>query len=270
MSNGQVRPNAATIAEEQEQVLRLKQAGLSHDRIAAQLDISKGTVANRLKAAIADHVGPVAEEYTALREAELNDLFGRAYRMVAATEDPDVRLKAIETCRRLNESRRKLRGADAPVRSEVQLTQRLDLESTAVAQAIITVVQRLQLPPERQQFALEAAMHVLDPENTPDPGQPPEEPSRPQEPHPMSANGKRYVVVKGERYDYAGAAPLPDPVINAEVISDVEDVDAPLRAEQTPGGPVVPDDGPDARTAAALAALDAFEAEFPELFEEDA
>lgn len=142
VSPPQQKPNGSKIADEQERVFRLKLAGLSHDRIAAELGISHGTVANRLKSAIADHVGPVAEEYADAREAELVELFARSYRIVNdPTLKPDVRLRAMARCQALNESRRRLRGADAPQSLEISLDRRADVESELIARAVETVTE---------------------------------------------------------------------------------------------------------------------------------
>lgn len=137
----QQRPNPALISDQQERAFRMKLAGLSHDRIAAELGVSHGTVANRLKAAIADHVAPAAEDYVAFREAELADLYTHAYRaVISPNSDVDERLKAIDTCRRLNESRRKLRGADAPVSMAVTAEARIDASADLIASVLGVVL----------------------------------------------------------------------------------------------------------------------------------
>lgn len=135
------RHNGSTIADEQAKVFQLKLAGWSHDRIAAELGISHGTVANRLSAAIQERVGPLAEEYVDTREAELTDLYARAYRIAVDPKKPDdARLKAITSCMKINESRRRLRGADAPQAMTIALDQRSDLESAVVAEVLVTVI----------------------------------------------------------------------------------------------------------------------------------
>lgn len=137
----QARPNPTTVAEQKAAVFQLKLAGHSHDWIAAHLGVSHGTVANRLKAAIADHVAPLAQEYADTREAELSDLYARAYAIVADPKKPDdARLKAIGTCLRVNESRRKLRGADAPESLSVTHMANLDLSGDLVGDVLTAVI----------------------------------------------------------------------------------------------------------------------------------
>ena len=141
VSPPQQKLSVGVVAGQQEQVFQLKLAGWSYQRIADHVGISVGTVSNRLKAAIADHVGPLAEEYVDTREAELSDLYAKAYRLAIDTKrDDDVRLRAINTCAKLNESRRKLRGADAPQALTVSLDRRSDAESAVVAEVLVMVI----------------------------------------------------------------------------------------------------------------------------------
>ena len=237
MSGPVARSAKSKIADEQERAFRMKLAGLTHDRIAAELGVSVGTVCNRLAAAIHDHVGPVADDYVAHREAELNDLYARAYRLVAdAGKSDDVRLKAIARCQMINESRRKLRGADAPEALEVSMEARADLTVTAIT----AVIERLQLPSEKKAYALEAAAAALD--GGPMPELPVEQApeqiteTSPGAPVIMSAEGKTFVIVKGQRFEYAGPAPMPDPIMDAEVVAEYEEAtDADLTGEQEQG-----------------------------------
>ncbi|MFC5799835.1 hypothetical protein [Streptomyces formicae] len=63
----------------------------------------------------------MAESMVARRDAELDDLWRLAQAQYVGADDPDIKLKAINTLRGLNESRRKLNGADAPEALKVVL-----------------------------------------------------------------------------------------------------------------------------------------------------
>lgn len=158
-------------------------------------------MANRLKAARQEYVGPVAEEYVAEREAELVESSRVAWNTAISTRDEDVRLRALETYRRLNESRRKLRGADALDEAmRVAIEARTELESTVVAGAIIDVIERLQLLPAQKDFAFAVAQFALSPDNHPDPGRVPDAQPQFVEPRPYRMGRKLCVDVGGRRF----------------------------------------------------------------------
>jgi len=252
----QARSNGATVAEQMTKVFQLKLSGWSHDRIAAELGISHGTVANRLDAAITDLVGPAAHDYVDAREAELVDLFARAYRLAVTATDPDAKLKAIDRCVKINESRRKLRGADAPEAMEIALDRRNEVESEMVSEAIIAAM--ADLSPAERAYRLElAARRMIELDGGTPEGPPPERPEPDADARPDVAgpykNGTApaYVVHNGRRYrDEGEHRPADLPALEGEVVAEYED-DAP----GTPGGPS------GARMAAILAEADALLAE---------
>ncbi len=131
------RPNAARHADRNGRIFQLKIAGLTERAIAAEVGLSQTRVHEILVEEIGARVGPPAEEYVALREAELADLWSKVYRIALTADDPADRIKAIETAKRINESRRKLRGADAPQALSLQLEAREELDATIVTGAIL-------------------------------------------------------------------------------------------------------------------------------------
>lgn len=153
----QLRRRRAATAERDEKIFRLKVRGLTERQIAAEVGLSPGRVHTIIDQRIAAHLGPVADAFVAMRDAELADLWRKAQAQYVATEDPDTRLKAINTLRGLNESRRKLHGADAPEAMTVSLEHRIDEESAEVVEAVMAGLKAVSLPPDRQQYALEAA-----------------------------------------------------------------------------------------------------------------
>lgn len=195
----QARPNTASQADRNGRIFQLKIAGLTERAIAAEVGLSPTRVHEILVEEIGARVGPPAEEYVALREAELADLWSRAYRIAITADDPADRIKAIETAKRINESRRKLRGADAPesiaVTHEANLTLTADL-TTAV---ILSVMDGLQMTGPRRDYALALAQHVIDHDGDSEaPGAPPVPVDLPAEPY-RDPKGQ-YVVVDGVTY----------------------------------------------------------------------
>ncbi len=157
-------------------------------QIAEQVRLSPTRVQEILTEEIGARVGPAAEEYVTLREAELSALWKRTYTIMATAEDADTRLKAVDRLVRINESRRKLRGADAPEALTIALDKRADAEAADVTVAVIAAVQAVAaaLPDmdgtfrrKLQQYALEIAGRTLVTESGGDPSPEPEAP-RPQ------------------------------------------------------------------------------------------
>lgn len=158
----QARGNRAARAERDAKIFNLKIAGVPERAIAAEVGISQARVNEIIRAETVRQVGPLAEAYADQREAELIGLHREAWRsMIRATSTGD-RLKAIETLRKINESRRRLRGADAPEALSIALDARVEVDAELTARAITTVLERLQLPPDRLAYALEVAGAVLE------------------------------------------------------------------------------------------------------------
>ncbi|WP_020121810.1 hypothetical protein [Streptomyces canus] len=158
----QRRGNGARRAERDAKIFALKIAGVPEREIGREVGLSQSRVNTIIAQEIARRIGPVAEEYANQREAELVGLWRISYRdAVNATTVAD-RLKAVETCRRINESRRRLRGADAPEAMEVTLTKQLDLASEAAVGAVKAALDAIALPPDRAQHAISAAVGFLE------------------------------------------------------------------------------------------------------------
>ncbi|WP_055491021.1 hypothetical protein [Streptomyces sp. TP-A0356] len=181
----QARPNTAQHADRNATIFNLRVAGLTVRQIATQVELSPTRVQEILTEEIGARVGPAAEEYVALREAELSALWKRAYTIMTTAEDPDTRLKAVDRLLRINESRRRLRGADAPEALTVALDKRVDDEANDVAAAVAAAVQAVTaaLPDvdgayraKLQDYAFEMAGRALRSLGGGDPGPEPEPP----------------------------------------------------------------------------------------------
>ncbi|WP_327342715.1 hypothetical protein [Streptomyces europaeiscabiei] len=156
-------------AEQDEEILRLRCAGLSLRAIATRVGLSHQGVADRIKAAIAELVNPAAEEWRALETARIDDLTVRAYEVLDGAESGETALKAIGALERLSASRRKLWALDMPQPIDVALSRRLDVEGDVVVDAIGAVFEVLGLDEERRQLGVRAAMAKLSGEPLPEP-----------------------------------------------------------------------------------------------------
>jgi hypothetical protein len=137
----QARQNAAVTVERDAKIFRLKLAGLTERQIAAEVELSQSRVNKIIAEQVADRISPVATEWADHRDAELADLFARSYGIIAdPVADTGDRLKAIATCTRVNESRRKLRGVDAPEALSITHMANLDLSGDLVSDVIRTLI----------------------------------------------------------------------------------------------------------------------------------
>ncbi len=152
-----------------EEILRLRCAGLSLRAIGERVGLSHQGVSDRITAAIQELVNPAAEEWRALESARLDDLTRRAYGVLDEAETGETALKAIGQLERLSASRRKLWALDLPTPVDVVLSRRNDLEADVVVDAVAAVVEVLQLDEERRQLALRAAVARLSGEELPAP-----------------------------------------------------------------------------------------------------
>ena len=155
-------------AEQDEEILRLRCAGLSLRAIASRVGLSHQGVSDRITAALTELVTPAAEEFRQLEAARLNDLTRAAYEVLDEAEGDEVKLKAIDRLTRLSESRRKLLGLDATEPLSVVLERRTDMEVDIVAEALAAALEVLQLDEGRRQLAVAAAMAQLSGEELPD------------------------------------------------------------------------------------------------------
>lgn len=159
----------AARAGQDEEILRLRCAGLSLRAIGERVGLSHQTVSNRIEEAIRELVDPRAEEWRALETARLDDLTRRAYEVLDGAESDEVKLKAVAQLERLSASRRKLWALDMPMPLAVSLERRLDVEGDVVADAVAAVVEVLGLDEERRVLALQAAVARLSGEPLPVP-----------------------------------------------------------------------------------------------------
>lgn len=92
-----------------------------------------------------------------LRELQLQ----RLERLLAATWPKAVKgdTKAVDTASRLIERICKLKGLEAP--TQIQLEHHIELESTAVAEAVLAAISVLGLGPDMRMRAMEAAQQRL-------------------------------------------------------------------------------------------------------------
>lgn len=159
----------AARAGQDEEILRLRCAGLSLRAIGERVGLSHQTVSNRIEDVIRELVTPQAEEWRALESARLDDLTRRAYGVLDGAESDEVKLKAVAQLERLSASRRKLWALDMPMPLAVSLERRLDVEGDVVADAVAAVVEVLGLDEERRVLALQAAVARLSGEPLPAP-----------------------------------------------------------------------------------------------------
>lgn len=156
--NPSARNNPAQVAREQEWAYEHKLNGLSVRAIAARslvdlgYELSKTTVGQRITQECADIVDPLKARH---RQAELDrlDELDRRAQQIMDTEhvrwitvyteddktrreltlDDGPRLAAIETRRKISESRRKLMGTDSPMQIETDGTMRYEVVGVDIA-----------------------------------------------------------------------------------------------------------------------------------------
>ncbi|MFD8519355.1 hypothetical protein ACFV2D_04960 [Streptomyces capillispiralis] len=152
----------AARAERDARIYALAVAGRTERQIAAAENLSPSRVHGIIAEEIGRRVGPPAAEYADRRDAELQMLWSRAFALlIDKGHGPDVQLKAMSTALRVNESRRKLRGADAPESLSLRLERRSDEETEAVTAAVLAALRVLRVEGERRTAALEAAAAAL-------------------------------------------------------------------------------------------------------------
>lgn len=271
----QRHPDRAQRAERDAKIFRLRRDGLTEREIAAHVRLSPSRVHGIIVDAIRDLVEPEVEELRKIAAARLDDrrrvasavILRRHYVVQNGkiVDGPDGQpliddgpwLAANAQLIKIDEREAKLFGLDPKEPLEITLDARADLTVNAIS----AVIDRLQLPPDRKAFALEAAAAAI--EGAPLPEPPPAEEPRPDgEPWPFRTGGTDYVVIKGVRYVREGRhEPADLPFMDGEVIDDAEGTDGDLTADQGAPGPRVPDDDPEAL----LLELEAARAEFPDL-----
>lgn len=201
----------AARAERDARIYTLAVAGRTERQIAAAVGLSPARVHAIIAEEIGSRVGPPAEQYADRREAELQMLWSRSFALVAdPANDPDTQLKAMTTALRVNESRRKLRGVDAPEALSVQLDRRTEQETDAVVSAVLTALRVLRVEGARRTAALEAAAAVLRGDPEPEPL-----PPAPAACTPYVADGGLYIDGPGGiRYRVVAQERAPSPVVS--------------------------------------------------------
>ena len=110
--------NKVETAEQSRRCYELKLAGWSHDKIAAELKVSHGTVQARIDAHIALRVQPLADELRAVMVDRLDLCIARLHSQIQDDEQGARLARNIEVLVKVEERRAKLLGVDAPERVE--------------------------------------------------------------------------------------------------------------------------------------------------------
>ncbi|MFJ9018766.1 hypothetical protein ACIRPU_02080 [Streptomyces sp. NPDC102259] len=241
-------------AERDARIYGLALAGKTEREIAAAESLSPSRIHAIITEEIGRRVGPPAEEYAARRDAELSELWSRAFTIVSdPAKDADTQIKALSAALRVNESRRKLRGVDAPEALSVQLDRRLDQETEAVTVAVLAALRVLSVEGERRTAALEAAAAALTGGPEPEPLQHP-----PAACTPYVSSGALFIDGPGGiRYRVVAEERAPAPMVSQLALPPGPSA---TRAQRG--------DGPDGADAV-LDALADFEEEFGPLGEGD-
>jgi hypothetical protein len=127
--------NKAEVAEQARRCYELKLAGWSHDRIAAELKISYGTVHNRIKAHIEVRVQPLADELRAVMVDRLDLCIEKLHEQIQDPEAAGRLARNFEVLVKVEERRAKLLGVDAPERVEAIVTE-VTQEDVALAELV--------------------------------------------------------------------------------------------------------------------------------------
>ncbi len=143
-SNPHSFSNPAQVTEEQEAVYQLVLKGHTYREIGAALQMSQGTVANRLKAAMAERIDPLVDEHRAI---ELDKIAKAEQKLADQIENgsPKMLARNVEVFIRLSERRAKLLGLDAPERKQVEVTEQVPTDVlAAIEQARARVAEQEQ------------------------------------------------------------------------------------------------------------------------------
>jgi len=128
--------------DREEQALALRRTGMSYQRIADQLGVSKQAAHGMLKALFAESARELAEDANEVRQLEVERLDvlleGIWHRATVEAEE-----KAIETCLRIMARRSALLGLDAPKRQELTGAGGAPIEIADARKEIHDVVARL-------------------------------------------------------------------------------------------------------------------------------
>jgi predicted DNA-binding protein YlxM (UPF0122 family) len=112
------KPNPAKIADEQVKVLNLRRDGLSVREIAERTGIAKSTVQDRLDAALAELVLPLADDVRQLELLRLDTWQKRLEERLTDAEDP---VRVVPVALAVQARRAKLLGLDAPTKVDAHV-----------------------------------------------------------------------------------------------------------------------------------------------------
>ena len=163
--NGQAQPNRAKIAEEQKTAFDMKRSGATYREIAEVLGCAISTAHKRVDDACAAVISPSVEEIRTTEGARIEHLQGKLRKAVDAGEIP-----AVAESRRLSESLRRLHGADAPVKSELEIKAQLDMSAEitgavigAAVRAVVSLLESDRAMPAHmiERYALDYAAYEL-------------------------------------------------------------------------------------------------------------
>jgi hypothetical protein len=144
--------------ERRKQCVQLALAGVDWQTIADRLEYASPGAAHtdwtRARQASKAELDETVEE---LRSKEIS----RIDRLMQAVWAKAIQgeVKAVDAAHRLIITRCKILGLEAP--TQLQLTQRIELESTLAAEAVMAAVEALGLAPDARMLALEAAQTRL-------------------------------------------------------------------------------------------------------------
>ncbi|MFJ6895641.1 hypothetical protein [Streptomyces hokutonensis] len=245
----QQRPNRAATAERNAKIFNLKIAGVPEREIGREVGLSQSRVNKIVADETARRIGPLAEAYADQREAELTALWRATYREIVTAKSTADKLKAVETARRINESRRKLRGADAPEAMEITHTANLELSSEVTVGAVQAALASISLPADRMAHALSAAVAYLEASGSDQPYTPPATMSPGLGAAPYVDNGVMFIdgpPGSGLRYRVAATERQPGETVERPALLPARPADADVNTEE----------------------LDLIEAEFADILEE--
>jgi hypothetical protein len=109
------------------QVMELRRAGMRFTDIATKLDYADESGARKAyQAAMARFIGEPSDEMRRLHHERIEDLWRRAYNIAMNDDNKDRAMRALDRCTSLLERDSKLLGLDAPVKTDITITDTID------------------------------------------------------------------------------------------------------------------------------------------------
>ncbi|MGW1786075.1 hypothetical protein ACWCQQ_44430 [Streptomyces sp. NPDC002143] len=196
-------------------ILSMAAAGVTVRRIAQEVGLAKSTVHDRLSLLLRTRTQRASDEFIAMREVRLEDLYRRAYGSLTRMEKDSDAWGPWDRCLRAEESLRKLKGADASEAMTIALERRAESEAEMTVTAILAAVDAVSLPDDRRAYVLEAAsarLHAIKGDFTAPEPMPPLGAA----PTPYRADdGQLYIDgPEGLRYRVTAVEPQPAPTVD--------------------------------------------------------